>query len=441
MSAERSGPGLVRAIGVLGLSAGIVNITIGGSIFRLPADAAAALGPAAPIAYVICAVAMSLIVLCFAEAGSRVALTGGLYAYVEVAFGPLVGFLAGWVLTAGLTVAMAAIATVYADSLGALVPALAGPAARATVIVVTLGALAAVNVLGVRVASRFNIVMTAAKLVPLAVLVIAGAFFVRPENLVVHQMPSVPQLARTSVTLMFAFLGVESALVPSGEVREPSRTVPRAIFLAMAVIAIAYVSIHVVAEGVLGPALATSATPLADAAAVPLGAGGRRLILVGAAISMLGFLSGMTLAVPRLFYAFGESGVLPRRFSALHPRFRTPVTAILTQTALAILLAVTGSFAALVVIANVAVLIVYAACAVAVMALRRRDVREAGEPYRVPGGWTVPLLASAVILVLLVEGLKPREWAAVAIALLVGLVLYGIAALRGSVRRPEAALE
>src|SRR5437667_4605249 len=131
---ERS---LLRAVGVWGLAASIVNLTVGGGIFRLPAGVAAAIGLAAPLAYVVCALAMGLIVLCFAEAGSRVALTGGLYAYVEVAFGPFVGFLAGVMLWSGITAALAAVSSFFADGLAALAPALAGRVAREA----TLGAI------------------------------------------------------------------------------------------------------------------------------------------------------------------------------------------------------------------------------------------------------------------------------------------------------------
>jgi len=172
---ERSEGSLIRALGTWGLAASIVNVTIGGGIFRLPAAAAAALGPAAPTAYVVCAIAMVLIVLCFAEAGSRVSLTGGLYAYVEVAFGPLVGFLTGALLWAGITAATAAVSSFFADALTALIPALAVGHARAICLVVILVALAALNVAGVRGASRFNAVMTIAKLLPLLLLVIVGA--------------------------------------------------------------------------------------------------------------------------------------------------------------------------------------------------------------------------------------------------------------------------
>src|SRR5215207_5846883 len=113
---------LVRVMGVFGLAAAIINITIGGGIFRLPANVAGSLGPAAPLAYLVCAVAMALIVLCIADAGSRVPLTGGPYAYVGTAFGPYVGFLSGVLLWMLGTFATAAVSTVFASSLGLLLP-------------------------------------------------------------------------------------------------------------------------------------------------------------------------------------------------------------------------------------------------------------------------------------------------------------------------------
>src|SRR5512145_3453573 len=119
---------LVRAIGTFGLAAGIINITIGGGIFRLPALVAGSLGAAAPLAYLVCAAAMGLIVLCIADAGRRVSLTGGPYAYVGAAFGPYVGFISGVLLWMLGTFATAAVSTVFSASVGQLVPALSGPA-------------------------------------------------------------------------------------------------------------------------------------------------------------------------------------------------------------------------------------------------------------------------------------------------------------------------
>ncbi|HVX40393.1 MAG TPA: APC family permease [Gemmatimonadaceae bacterium] len=423
MTRERTEGSLVRALGVWGLAANIVNITVGGGIFRLPTAAYEALGGSAPIAYAICAVAMGLIVLCFAEAGSRVSLTGGLYAYVEVAFGPLVGFLTGVMLWAGITAATAAVSSFFADALVALVPALAGGAARSAVLVVILVALAVLNIAGVRGANRFNVVMTVAKLLPLLLLVVVGLAAVHAPNLAVTQAPSGGQLARASAVLIFAFLGVESALVPSGEVHEPSRTVPRAIFIAMLAVTVLYLAVQIVTQGILGPSLAGQKTPLAEAAAVVMGVPGRTLILAGSVISMFGYVSGMTLAVPRMLFAFGRDGFLPAPLAAVHSRFHTPWIAIAIQTAIVIALAVSGSFEKLAIIANGSILLVYAACCAAVLELRRRGVRGSGAPFRVPMSAVVPVLAFAIIAWLLTS-LSASEWKALLVVLGVAIIVY-----------------
>lgn len=409
MSRRRSDGSLVRVLGTWGLAAGIVNLTVGGGIFRLPASAAGALGPAAPIAYVVCAAAMGLIVLCFAEAGSRVSLTGGLYAYVEVAFGPLIGFLSGVMLWVGISFATAAVSSFFADALGALVPQLAAPAARAVALVVILSALAGLNIAGVRGANRFNVAMTIAKLLPLLLLIVVGVASVRTSNLVWRSAPAMGDVARASTVLIFAFLGVESALVPSGEVRDSSRTVPRALLIAMVVVTVLYLTIQVVAQGILGAALADQKTPLAAAAAVALGPAGRLIILTGSILSMFGYISGMTLAAPRMLYAFGRDGFLPRALASVHPRFRTPYLAIAIQTALVIALAVSGTFEKLAIVANGSVLLVYAACCVAVVELRRRKVQESGTPFRVPFAAGTPLLA-VVVIAWLLTSLTAGEW-------------------------------
>ena len=423
MIRERSEHSLVRALGTWGLAANIVNVTVGGGIFRLPAAASAALGAAAPVAYLVCAVAMGLIVLCFAEAGSRVSLTGGLYAYVEVAFGPLVGFLTGAMLWAGITAATAAVSSFFADALTALIPALAVGQARAASLVIVLVTLAAVNIAGVRGASRFNVVMTVAKLLPLLLLVILGAASVKRGNLAWHATPASGDVARASAVLIFAFLGVETALVPSGEVRDTSKTVPRAIFAAMIVVTLLYLAIQIVTQGILGPALVGQKTPLAEAAAVAFGAPGRTLILVGSAVSIFGYVSGMTLAVPRMLFAFGRDGFLPAPLAAVHERFRTPYVAIIVQTLIVIGLAVSGSFEKLAIIANGSILLVYAACCLAVIELRRRKVQESGAPFRVPFAAAIPVLA-VLVIVWLMTSLTAEEWKALLVVVAVAIVVY-----------------
>ncbi|NUP55122.1 MAG: amino acid permease [Gemmatimonadaceae bacterium] len=413
---------LVRAIGTWGLAASIVNVTVGGGIFRLPAGVAASLGAAAPVAYVICTAVMALIVICFADAGSRVSLTGGPYAYVETAFGPFVGFLCGALLWVGMTFALSAVATFFADSVGALVPSL-GPNGKRGALVVTLVAFAAANVRGVRGVTRANTVFTVAKLLPLLALIVFGAFAIRRENLAVTATPSAAAVSRASLLLLFAFLGVESALVPSGEVKDPARTVPRAIFLAMGAVALLYVAVQIVAQGLLGDALAGDPTPLASAAAVAMGPMGRSLILVGSVISMFGYVSGMTLAVPRMLFAFGRDGFLPTSLAAVHPRWRTPHVAIAAQTAIVILLALFGIFEKLAVAANATMLIVYAACCLAAVQLRRRGVQGGGVPFRVVGTRVAPWLALGVIGWLLWE-LKPAEWLAAGVIVVAAVLLF-----------------
>jgi amino acid transporter len=429
-SGERS---LVRAIGTWALAAGVINITVGGGIFRLPADVARALGAAAPIAYVVCAIAMGLIVLCFAEAGSRVSMTGGPYAYVELAFGPYVGFLTGVLIWLLGTTAVAAVSTVFATNAAKLVPAFEQPVMRGVLLAVSFAAVATINILGVRQGSRLNGIATVAKLMPLLLLVIVGALFIEPSNLSVATAPAISDVTRASIVLIFAFSGVESALVPSGEVKDPARTVPRAIFLAMLAITLLYIAIQLVAQGVLGAALSQSQTPLADAGGKVFGPWGSILLLSAVVVSTFGYLSGMTLAIPRALFAFGRDGYLPSAIAAVHTRYRTPHVSIAVQSALVCTLAITSAFESLAIIANVAALLVYFACSLAAWQLRRRDVRAGGIPFRVPGGGIVPLLSCAMIIGLLSSITMP-EWRVLALVLAVASVLFVVT------RRRRAAL-
>lgn len=418
--------GLTRAIGVLGLSAAIFNTTVGGGIFRLPGSVTEMIGPSAPLVYVICALAMGLIVLCFAEAGSRVSMTGGPYAYVELVFGPYAGFMSGVLLWLLGTTAMASVSSAYAGFIGVLIPALGAPVPRALVLAVTFAFLAGVNVRGVRQGTRLITVVSVAKLLPLLVLVAVGALAVAPANLAVASLPAASSFARTAIVLIFAFTGVESALVPTGEVKDPSRTVPRALAIAMIGVTVLYLAIHLVAQGVLGPdALAAAkAAPLAAVAERLMGSPGRLLLLVGAAISTFGYMSGMTLAVPRALFAFGRDGFLPRQMAALHPSFQTPWLAIILQSAVVCALAVVNEFEALAVLANLSALLLYFACAVAAWELRRRGIQNEGTtPFNLPFGPTIHILACVAIIWLLTS-ITGAEWRSVGYVLVVATGLF-----------------
>jgi APA family basic amino acid/polyamine antiporter len=420
----RQSESLVRAMGTFGLAAAIINITIGGGIFRLPANVAASLGAAAPIAYLVCAAAMALIVRCIAVAGSKVALTGGPYAYVGTALGPYAGFISGVLLWMLGTFAGAAVATVFASSLGLLISDLGG---RGMEIAILIGAFAfwsVINLRGVGLGARLNSIATVAKLLPLILIGVGGLFFVSPPNLEWTSTPSAADVARTSLLLIFAFAGLEVALVPSGEVRDIERTVPRAIALAMIGITALYIALQISAQGILGSALAqANVSPLADAAGASFGGWARTLLLAGASISMFGYLGGMTLSVPRMVYAFARDGYLPRVFAQVDPTHHVPRLAIVSQSVLVVVLAITGTFERLAILANVSALALYFGCALAAWRLTRRGV--------------VPWLACAVIVWLL-TGLTREEWLGFGVCVILATLVYFATAGRRSSSLPSA---
>ncbi len=430
--AERVDHQLIRAIGVPGLTANIVNSTIGAGIFVLPALVAKGLGSAAPVAFVCCAVAMVLFVTCFAIAGSRVSLTGGLYAYVEVAFGRYVGFLAGVLYGITALGAVAGVVNVLVNSIAVIAPFLGVGVMRVIVMIAVYGLLVGINVRGVRGGAGAVTVVTLAKLLPLLLFICAGIFFIHPANLTWSAWPSSKAVGDNVILLIFAFVGIEVALIPSGEVKNPARTVPRSAYLALVVTTIIYITIQLVAQGTLGSDLANyKDAPLAEAAAKFLGNIGRTILIAGATISAFGFVTSDILSSPRMIFAFGRDGALPAFFAHVHPRYRSPDVAIITYAVLAFSLSVTGTFEQLAVLSNVAVLLMYLLCCAGCWFLVQRDVRTEGQPFNFPGMKIVPALAIIAIIWILSHA-TVREFAVNGVLLALASVVYLI---RGQLRR------
>ncbi len=424
--AEQVDDQLVRGIGIPALTANIVSSTIGAGIFVIPATVALGLGPAAPVAFGVCAVAMVLFVTCFALAGSRVSLTGGLYAYVEVAFGKYVGFLAGILYFLTALGAVAGVVNVLANSIALTIPFLGGPMMRILVMFTVYAVLVLINIRGVRQGAGAVTVITVAKILPLALFICVGLFFVHPENLKFVGWPGSKALGDSVILLIFAFVGIEVALIPSGEVKNPARTVPRSAYLALIITTIIYILIQVVAQGTLGADLANPAfkdAPLAASALRFLGQIGRTILLAGATISAFGFVTSDILSSPRLIFAFGRDGALPRWFAHVHPRYRSPDVAIVTYATLAFLLSLTGTFEQLAVLSNVAVLLMYLLCCAACWLLMRRNVRSDGTPFTFAGEKIVPGLAIIAIFWILAHA-TVREFAINAIVLIVASIFY-----------------
>lgn len=395
------GERLARVIGARALALACINIVVGAGIFGLPALIAADLGRAAVLAYLLCALVVGSVTLCFAEIGSRVARSGGLYAYAHEAFGPLVGAVTGNLLWFGNgCVSNAAVAALAADTVGHAVPALAAPPARAALLVTAYVIFAAIQLRGARSGAAASELFSAAKVAPLVLLAVAGLATLGFGGLALEFRAAPRAVGHATVVLFFAFMGTEAVLGASGEVRDPARNIPRGVLAAVGSIAILYLALQLVAQAALGDRLAGSgAAPLAETAAVVLGPWGRGLILVTSVTAMLGLVAGDLLGSPRVLYALAEDRLLPRPLAAVHPVRRIPHVAVVTYAALACLLALTGTFRALVTLSASATLLVYLVTCLGVLRLRRTRPDAGG--FRAPGGAVLPIAAAALIAYLL----------------------------------------
>ena len=414
---------LIRAVGFLALTAAVINVIVGGGIFRLPSSLAMNLGPAAPTAFLFGALAILPIAFCFAAAGSRVTSSGGPYSYVDAAFGPFAGFISGALMWICNIASSAGVAAALADQAANAWPMLQQSGARGAFLIAVYGALIALNAYGVKLGARAIVALATLKLTPLFVLAGCGLFFVDWTRIAWTAVPSWDALGVSMVMVIFAYSGAETALIPGGEVANPSRDVPRATLAATALVILLYVSIQVVAQGVLGPALAISKAPLADAAGA-IWTPGHTLLLATAGVSMLGFLMGNLLGTSRIVFALGRDGVLPRVLGRVTATHRVPLAAILVHGGLACVLALAGNFEFLVIVSAGANCLVYIAVSAAAWQLQRAGRAEHGNPFVLRGGALIPLLAIAAMLAILAT-LKRDEWSAIGIALLLLIVIHG----------------
>ncbi|MBV5314462.1 MAG: amino acid permease [Prolixibacteraceae bacterium] len=392
--------GLKREIGTWGLSANIVNLVVGAGIFVIPAIVAEGLGAASIIAYLFCGFLIMLIMLCFAEVGSKLTQSGGAYSYIEVAFGKYFGFLTVNFFILGATImADAAVANAMAGTLAYFMPVFKNELVRALFFVFIFGGLAFINIRGVKQGITLVILTTIAKLTPLLLLVLIGFTQISFENLVWDSVPSTNDLGKISLILFFAFQGAESALNTGGEVKNPRKTFPKGILISISFVILLYVLIQMVAQGILGASLSTfKEAPLAEVAKHILGPFGLTLILVGSAVSMFGFLSGDVLNMPRVIYsAARDKVILPLSLANIHKKYATPHYSIILYAAMGCLFSITGEFKQLAILSSASVLLIYFGVAMAFIKLRITGKAENGT-FRVWGGYTVPVVSILIIL-------------------------------------------
>jgi amino acid transporter len=420
-------PALRRTLGRWDLTAIGVNQVIGGAIFLLPADVARLVGPWGPLAFMAVGLLSLSIALCFAEVGSRFDKTGGPYLPARAAFGRFVGFEVGWMMWFTRVTSQASVANGLALALAFYWPALAAGPPRMSLIAALTIALTWINVRGIKQSSWLVNALTIGKLAPLAIFILVGVWYIDPARFSALPAVSQQQLSSALILLIFAYGGYEVTGVLAGEAVNPRRDVPFAFVATLITVAIVMSLTSVVATGVL-PDLGASRTPLADGAALFLGAAGALLVSIGSAVSMSGNNMGQILNGSRTLFALAENGDLPKWFARVHPSYQTPSNAILFTAAVALTLALTGSFVALAAVSAIARLVMYLAVCASTLVLRQRvpagDVGPA--QFTVPLGPVVPVLASIVALGIL-AGASQAQLTAGAGALAAGAGLFFVA--------------
>lgn len=420
---------LKRNIGIWGLSANLINIMIGAGIFVLPAIVAAGLGSASVLAYLFCGLLISLVMLCFAEIGSKITDTGGAYAYIEGAFGKYFGFIAAVLFLVATISADAAVANTIVDILGSINPFFKGKIIKTVFFLCLFSGLGYINVIGVKEGIRLVKLITIFKIAPLMVLIFLAWSKVDIVNLVWDFTPTVMDVGEVSLILFFAFQGAESGLSVSGEVRNPNKTIPRAILISIAGVLLIYIMIQTAAQGVLGETLAGfKENPLGEVASKIFGPIGFTLITIGAVVSMFGNLSSEILSMPRMLYRAAKDRVIPIEIaSRVHKKFSTPYLSIIIYVGLCFLFASLGGFKQLAILSSSSILLIYLGVAIAVIKLRKKENKEDSElskySFRIPGGNLVPIMAVLVILFFL-SNLSFNELIAIGIFIGVLSIIY-----------------
>lgn len=414
---------LVRGIGRWDLTAIIINTIIGAGIFGLPAKVHALIGTWSLIAFVACAVIIGFIVVCYAEVSSRFSTTGGPYLYAREAFGPVVGFEVGWLYWIVRVATFAANCNLLITYLGFFVADSNQGTFRIMMILLIVLGIFTVNLIGVKQSAIVTNLFTAGKLIPLVVFVAVGIFFVEPSRFTFDAVPQYGAFTSAVLLLIYAFVGFEVGVVMGGETKDPQRSTPFALLVALAIVASLYILIQIVSIGTM-PELATSERPLADAGAIFLGTYGAAFITVGALISILGNLNVGLLGSTRLLFAISEQGELPSALSRTHSSFKTPWVSILLTSIVIFFLTVYSTFLTALAIATITRLLVYATTCLALPVFRRRsNVPEAR--FRAPLGVVAAGLSLVLIIWLLTEVSFEREGMPILAAAIVGLIVYG----------------
>jgi len=399
----------------------VINGVIGSGIFGLPSKTFKEIGVYSIAAFLVCAIAVFVIVVCFAEVSSRFEKTGGPYLYALSSFGPLPAFLTGWLLFITRLITYAALINLLVTYLSVFSDLFTRSSARIVTIVLLTLLLAYINHVGVKNSTKVNNFLTVGKLLPLLLFIIVGFFFIDPAYYEVKNVPSFSSFSSAVLLLVFAFGGFEAVLVNSGEVKNPAKSLPFALLLAALIIGTIYMLVQIVSIGTL-PSLASSDKPLAEAAGLFMGKKGAMIIAIGAVFSVVGTLNAIMLVGSRLPFAFSEEKQFPTIFSFIHPKYNTPTWSLLLFMIVTIILSLNYSFLSAASISAITRVMIYGIVCITLIILRKKKPEQAGF-FKIKYGSIIAIIG-VLITIWLLSSATIKELKHIAIAIGIGLAIY-----------------
>lgn len=422
LSISDSNEELPRNISLWGLWLLVVNGFVGAGIFGLPGGAAALAGEYSVWIYLLCALLMLPVILCFAELGSYFKGTGGPIRYGTEAFGSFIGFQGGWLFYVARIISFSANSVLLAESIGYFYEPASTGAGRLVALAVIIGLLTLINVLGSAESIRSLALFTILKFSVLILLVFGGLLFIGTDILPSFDtgVPPVGDLGAAALLLIYAFVGFEGAVVPAGEAKNPTRDMPVALLAGLGSVVVLYMLIQLVAQASV-PDLAGSESPLLEASSALFGTTGAAILMIGLVTSITGNLVSTIFSTPRLTYALSLDGSLPRWFGVVHPKLETPANSIIFFGVFAFLGAAAGSFIFLAAMTVLSRLFLFIITCAAVPVLRPK-FKEFDHTFST-GGLLVPALGVIACIWLMFQVSFTSIWLTTAF-IIAGTILY-----------------
>lgn len=401
----------------------MLNATIGGGIYGLPSQVFAKSGSYSLLAMLACVVAISLIIFCFAEVGSRFSGTGGPLLYAHEAFGPFAGFMTGWLSLVLRIIGMAAITNITISYLGFFFPYAQTGMGRSLLVSLLIITLCFINLLGIKQSVFLNNIFTVGKIFTLLFFVIVGLFFIKAENFDFTEPVSFEAFSASVLLMVYAFSGFTGAVTTGGEMKDPQKDIPYSLIAVQVFKAVLYMLIQVVCIGTLS-SLGQSTKPLTDAASNFLPGWGGFVITIGALISFTATLNGGVLVASRICYGMADKNLLPSFMGKVHTRFHTPHISLFFTCGIMLVLTLTNSLLFLLTVNAIGTLLIYIiSCSALIKMRNKKNIPVAA--FVLPAGKVVAALGILFCMAIL-TGSTSQQLLYILGVLAGGVAVYGI---------------